>query len=168
MHAGRVNPTCDYYVCLTPALSWLYPAHTGHVSSFPEALWNLEASDANGTVSPHSVCLKQPSLTWGEVGGGEGGVPSSTRTVYQPNTCSHHEKKPNMCSTDEALIPIGKLGEGNSASMIRGERTKACSWEVVFFLPVHGPLTPFLKLSRLECGIPLGFLFPPLSSRRRL
>lgn len=53
----QVNPvqlaelSLNDYMCLTPSLSWLYPAHTGQVSSFPEARKSLEASEANGTVS---------------------------------------------------------------------------------------------------------------------
>lgn len=57
LHCMLGGLTLSDNVCLTPALSWLYPAHTGQVSSVPEALRNLESSEANGTVSQYSVCL---------------------------------------------------------------------------------------------------------------
>uniref|UniRef100_A0A669DG86 Heparan sulfate proteoglycan 2 n=1 Tax=Oreochromis niloticus TaxID=8128 RepID=A0A669DG86_ORENI len=59
-HAVLGGLTLNDYTCLTPALSPLYPAHTGQVVSFPEALRNLESSEANGTVSKYSVCLTRP------------------------------------------------------------------------------------------------------------
>lgn len=62
-HAVLGGLTLNDYTCLTPALSPLYPAHTGQVVSFPEALRNLESSEANGTVSKYSVCLTRPWLT---------------------------------------------------------------------------------------------------------
>ncbi|MEQ2158376.1 hypothetical protein GOODEAATRI_011686 [Goodea atripinnis] len=55
--------TLNGYTCLSSALSWLYPAYTGQVFTSPEAQRTSETSEANGTVSQCSVCLKRPRLT---------------------------------------------------------------------------------------------------------
>lgn len=74
--------TLNDYVCLTPALSWLYPAHTGQVSSFPEAQWSLEASEANGTVSQYSICLTRPWLTGARLNSRGPPIPSKLNPNY--------------------------------------------------------------------------------------
>lgn len=145
LHCMLGGLTWSDYACLTPALSWLYPAHTGQVTSFPGARWNLEASEANGTVSQYSVRLTRPWLTGACLS--SRGPPSLSKlnpNCLLPNTCSPIKTTQTCVCTQlatDGLIPIGKLGEGNSASILKGNRMLDCSREINWFiLPVFEPM----------------------------
>lgn len=175
LHAGRVDPKW-LRICLTPALSWLYPAHTGQVTSFPEAQRNLEASEANGTVSQYSVCLTRPWLTGACLS--SRGPPSLSKlnpNCLLPNTCSPIKTTQTCVCTQlatDGLIPIGKLGEGNSASILKGNRMVDCSREINWFiLPVFEPMWnvefplflffPYRHVN--ACKTATHIMFPPTS-----
>lgn len=128
-------------MCLTPGLSWLYPTHTGQVSSFAEALWNLEGSGVNGTVSLPSVL---PDITvtnrQGPTDRPEGPqepqwapAASLTHSANQRNkSLTQHvycTKEPTLhmsvlYSTGGPICDM--LGEGNS--MLKAKCTIACRW----------------------------------------
>lgn len=117
--------------CLNPALSWLYPAHTGQVTFVPDAQWNSEASEANGTVSRYSVRPTWPWLTGGLSEPEVLSVPVRPQTpnclwlhltplwaATKTTTTTTTTTTPCVCAQPSAggLVPAGELGEGNSAS----------------------------------------------------
>lgn len=158
--------TLNDYVCLTHALSWLYPANTGQFSSFPEAPRNLEASEANGTVSQYSVCLTRPWLTGARLSShGPASLLSSTQVVLSSNMRTHKKHKPNMhlySTGNWASYPHWKVGRGEFCIYAKSEQVNRLLLgdrviRAASFL-THG--TIFILENARNVEFPLFFFFP--------
>lgn len=146
-------------MCLTPTLSWLYPAHTGQVSSFPEAQRSLEASEANGTVSQCSICLTRPWLTGARLNlRGPRPFRAQIQTIYHLTHVRAKTQNQSVLSWQLRLFfSIGKLAEGNSASILKGDRMLDCR---LFCCLVLHKWHHFHTGNATNVEFPLFFFFP--------
>lgn len=145
------------HLCLSPALSWLYPAHTGQVTVTPDAPWNSEASEANGTVSQHPVRPTRPWLT--------GACLSSRCPPYlsnlNPNCLLPNTRSANQNNQTLHLYSTGNWWSRPHRKVGRGEFC-ICIKRCQYSRARSGDQTipPSCLWTHSQCGIPLVFVFP--------